>query len=234
MTYGGTVPTITAAYSGFVNGDTAASLTTRPTCSTTVTSASPVLGSPYATSCGGAVDPNYAFSYFGGSVTVNTAPLTITAASPTMTYGGTVPTISPLYTGFKNGDTGSSMSTPPSCSTTATSSSTVAGSPYQTFCSGAADSNYTIGYATGALTVGKAQLTVTALSTTITYGGTVPTITPNYSGFVNGDSQSSLTTQPTCSTTATSSSTVAGSPYPSSCTGAADPNYTVVSVNGAR
>ena len=233
MTYGATVPTITAAYSGFVNGDTVASLTTRPSCSTTVTSASPVMGSPYATSCGGAVDPNYAFSYFGGSVTVNTAPLTITAASPSMTYGGTVPTISALYTGFKNGDTGSSMSTPPGCSTTATSSSTVAGSPYQTFCSGAADSNYTIGYATGDLTVGKAQLTVTALSTSMTYGGTVPTITPNYSGFVNGDSQTSLTTQPSCSSTAMSSSTVAGSPYPSSCTGAADPNYTVVSVNGA-
>ena len=233
MTYGGTVPTITAAYSGFTNGDSAASLTTRPTCTTTATSASPVLGSPYATSCGGAVDPNYAFSYFGGSVTVNTAPLTITAASPTMTYGGTVPTISPLYTGFKNGDAGSSMSTPPSCSTTATSSSTVAGSPYQTFCSGAADSNYTITYATGALSVGKAQLMVTAMSTTVTYGGTVPTITPSYSGFVNGDSSSSLTTQPTCSTTATSTSTVAGSPYPSSCTGAVDPNYTVVSVNGS-
>ena len=81
------------------------------------------------------------------------------------------------------------MSTPPSCSTTATSSSTVAGSPYQTFCSGAADSNYTIAYATGSLSVGKAQLTVTAMSTTVTYGGTVPTITPNYVGFVNGDSR---------------------------------------------
>ena len=115
------------------------------------------MGGPYTTSCGGAVDPNYTFSYFGGSVTVNTAPLTITAASPSMTYGGTVPTISALYTGFKNGDTGSSMSTPPGCSTTATSSSTVAGSPYQTFCSGAADSNYAIGYATGDLTVGKAS-----------------------------------------------------------------------------
>ena len=192
-----------------------------------------MLGSPYATSCGGTVDPNYSFSYFGGSVTVNTAPLTITAASPSMTYGGTVPNISPLYAGFQNGDTGSSLNTPPNCSTTATSSSTVAGSPYQTFCSGAADSNYTIGYATGALTVGKAQLTVTALSTSITYGGTAPTITPNYSGFVNGDGPSSLTSQPSCSSTATSSSTVAGSPYPSSCSGAADPNYAIVSVNGS-
>ncbi len=178
MTYGGTVPTITAAYSGFVNGDSSSSLTTKPTCSTVATSASPVLGSPYATSCGGAVDPNYAISYFGGSVTVNTATLTITAGSPTMTYGGSVPAITAAYAGFKNGDTASSLSTAPTCSTTATSASTVAGSPYQTFCSGAADSNYTIGYVTGALTVGKAPLTITASSGSMTYGGTVPTITP--------------------------------------------------------
>ena len=57
MTYGGSTPTITASYSGFVNGDTAASLTTPPTCSTAATSASPV-GS-YPSSCSGAVDPNY-------------------------------------------------------------------------------------------------------------------------------------------------------------------------------
>ena len=62
--------------------------------------------------------------------------------------------------------------------------------------------------------MGKAPLTVTALSTTVTYGGTVPTMTPNYSGFLNGDTPSSLTTQPTCSTTATSSSTVAVPPIP--------------------
>ena len=100
--------------------------------------------------------------------------------------------------------------TAPTCSTTATSASTVAGSPYQTFCSGAADSNYTIGYVTGALTVSKAPLTITASSGSMTYGGTVPTITPIYAGFVNGDTASSLTTQPTCSTTATSSSPVVG------------------------
>ena len=67
------LPTITPAYSGFVNGNTASSLTTQPTCSTAATSSSPVLGSPYASSCGGAVDPNYAFSYLDGSVTVTPA-----------------------------------------------------------------------------------------------------------------------------------------------------------------
>ncbi len=233
MTYGGTVPTISAGYAGFVNGDTASSLTTKPTCSTTANSSSPVLGSPYVTSCGGAVDPNYTMTYLGGSVTVNTAPLTITASSPTMTYGGNVPAVTAAYSGFKNGDAASSLTPQPSCSTTATSASTVAGSPYQTFCSGAADSNYTIGYVTGALTVGKAPLTITASGGTMTYGGTVPGITPGYTGFVNGDTSSSLTSQPTCTTTATSSSPVAGSPYQTSCAGAVDPNYTITLVKGS-
>ena len=57
-------------------------------------------------------------------MTVGTAPLTITASSPPMTYGS-VPTITPLYSGFVNGDTASSLTTPPTCSTTATSSSPV-------------------------------------------------------------------------------------------------------------
>ena len=71
------------------------------------------------------MDPNYSFTYFGGSVTVNVATLTITASNGSMTYGGSVPTITALYSGFKNGDSALSLSTPPSCSTTATASSPV-------------------------------------------------------------------------------------------------------------
>ena len=40
MTYGATPPAITPVYGGFVNGDNASSLQTKPTCSTTATSAS--------------------------------------------------------------------------------------------------------------------------------------------------------------------------------------------------
>ncbi len=227
MTYGGTVPTITPGYSGFKNSDNSSSLTSPPTCSTTATSSSPVAGSPYVSSCGGAVDPNYTFSYNGGTVTVSPAPLTITASSAPMTFGGTVPTITPGYSGFKNSDNSSSLSTPPTCSTTATSSSPASPPTYPSSCSGAVDSNYSISYVAGAVSVNKALLTITASSGSMTYGGTVPTITPAYSGFVNGDSASSLTTPPTCSTTATSSSPVAGSPYVSSCSGAVDSNYTI-------
>ena len=227
MTYGGTVPTITPAYSGFVNSDSASSLTTKPACSTTATTSSPVAGNPYVSSCGGAVDPNYTFSYGGGTVTVNPAALTVTASNGSMTYGGTVPTITPNYVGFKNGEGSGNLTTAPTCSTTATSASPASPPTYPSSCSGAVDSNYTIGYVAGTVSVNKALLTVTASNGSMTYGGTVPTITPTYSGFVNGDSASSLSTPPTCSTTATSSSPVAGSPYVSSCTGAVDPNYTI-------
>ena len=41
LTYGGPVPAISPTYSGFVNSDTAASLSTAPACSTSATSSSP-------------------------------------------------------------------------------------------------------------------------------------------------------------------------------------------------
>ena len=233
MTYGGTVPTITPVYAGFVNSDSASSLTTKPTCSTTATSSSPVAGSPYVSSCGGAVDPNYSFTYFGGTVTVAAAPLTITASNGSMNYGGTVPTITPVYSGWKNGDGPASLTPAPTCSTTATSSSPPSPPTYPSSCGGAVDPNYSISYVSGVVSVNKAVLTITASSGSMTYGGAPPAITPAFSGFVNGDSVSSLTTAPTCSTTATSSSPASPPTYPSSCSGAVDPDYTITYVAGS-
>jgi hypothetical protein len=220
FTYGGTVPTITASYGGLLNGTTHPA--TSPTCSTTASSSSSV-GS-YPSSCAGAADPNYTFSYTGGTVSVTRAAATIKASSPSMNYGGSVPAITPLYSGLKNGNTGAA--TPPTCSTGATSSS--APGSYQTSCSGASDPNYTFSYTGGTLTINQAPVTVTASSASMTQGDTPPAITASYSGFLNGQTQPLAPA--TCSTTATSSSQ-AGS-YPSSCSGAADPNYTFSYVNG--
>jgi hypothetical protein len=64
----GSIPILTAGYSGFVNGDTASALITPPACTTTATSSSPV-GS-YPITCSGAVDPNYAISYQPGTLSV--------------------------------------------------------------------------------------------------------------------------------------------------------------------
>ena len=154
--------------------------------------------------------------------------LIITASSDTMTYGGTVPTITPSYSGFVGTDTAASLETPPTCTTTATSSSPVG--TYPSSCSGAVDSKYNISYVDGTVGVTPVPLVITASSGTMIVGGTVPTIAPSYSGFVGTDTAASLTTAPTCTTTATTASPVGT--YPSSCSGAVDPNYAISYVPG--
>jgi hypothetical protein len=76
MTYGQPVPAVAASYAGFVDGDTASSLSVKPTCWTTATSTS--APGPYPTVCSGAVDDKYIIEYVGGTITV--APVTPTAS----------------------------------------------------------------------------------------------------------------------------------------------------------
>ncbi len=83
---------------------------------------------------------------------------------------------------------------------------------------------------TGTGTLAIATITVPSLS--VTYGSSAPTITPSVKGLVGGDTIASLGTI-MCSTTFTGASTVAGSPYKASCTGAANANYNIVYVNGS-
>jgi len=229
VNYGAAVPIITPSYSGFVNSQTSAVLTTAPTCTTTYTTASAAGSSP-STSCSGAAAANYAISYVAGLVTVNQAPLTITASSATVSYGGAVPTITPSYSAFANGQTSAVLTTAPTCTTTYTTASAAGSSP-STSCSGAAAANYAISYVAGVVTVNLAPLTITASSATVSYGGAVPTITPSYSGFANSQTTSVLTTAPTCTTSYTTAS-AAGSSPPTSCSGAAAANYTISYVAG--
>ena len=77
----------------------------------------------------------------------------------------------------------------------------------------------------------KIPLTVTASSSSITYGAT-PVVTPNYSGFTGGDDASVLDTAPTC-TAGAGPFTVAGSPYITSCSGGLDNKYSFTYVNGS-
>ena len=223
MTYGGAVPALTASYSGFVNGDNASSLTTAPTITTTATSSSPTGAYPITAS--GAIDPNYSFTYIPGALSINPAALTITANDASMTYGGTVPSLSASYSGFVNGDNASSLTIQPTLSTTASAAGT-----YPITASGAVDPNYSITYRSGTLTVGKATLTVTADNKSMPLGGPLPILTVSITGFVNGDNASSLTTQPTATTTATAASP-AGI-YTITPSGGSSSNYTFSYVNG--
>ncbi|MHB8286055.1 MAG: beta strand repeat-containing protein, partial [Caulobacteraceae bacterium] len=226
------VPTLTNSYSGFVNGDTPASLSTQPTLTTTATAASHVAGNPYAITASGAADSDYAISYVAGALTVTPAALTITADNQTKVYGAAIPILTDSYSGFVNGDTAASLSTAPTNTTTATVASHVAGNPYAINVSGAVDSDYTISYVAGALTVTPAALTITADNQSKVYGAAVPALTDSYSGFVNGDTAASLSNQATTTTAATASSHVAGNPYAITVSGAADSDYAISYVAG--
>lgn len=220
-TYGDAAPAVTAHYAGFKRGETVPA--TPATCVSASNAHSPV--GTYASSCQGAADANYTFSYVPGTVTVTPAPLTITASSAAMTAGQAAPVITPLYSGLVNGDSAPAL--PPTCGTTAGPGSPVG--TYPSSCQGASDPNYAISYVAGTVTVnaGAAPVVVTASSATVTYGDAVPAITPSYSGLGGG----TPATPATCTTTATSTSPVGT--YPTVCSGAADPGHTFSYVNGS-
>jgi sugar lactone lactonase YvrE len=83
MAAGQTVPTLTATFSGFVDGDTAASLGTPPVLSTTATSASPP--GTYPIDVSGASSPNYAIRFVDGTLTVVPPPAGPGPNTPTAT-----------------------------------------------------------------------------------------------------------------------------------------------------
>jgi subtilisin-like proprotein convertase family protein len=226
-TYGSALPTLTATYSGFINGDTAAKLTTLPSLTTTATAGSPA--GTYAITASGAASSNYTIVYANGSLNVTPAALTITADSKSKAYGAANPTLTATYTGFVNGDSAASLTTPVTLATTATATSPLGSYPITA--SGATSPNYTITFVNGSLNVASAVLTITADTKTKTYGSALPTLTATYSGFINGDTAAKLTTLPSLTTTAT-----AGSPagtYTITASGAVSSNYTIVYANGS-
>src|SRR5207253_1737669 len=192
-----------------------------------------VAGNPYSVMAAGAVDADYTISYVDGRLTVTPVSLTVTADSKVKAYGAGLPTFTASYSGLVNGDTPASLTTPPTLSANATAASHVSGNPYTITAAGAFDTDYTIGYVAGTLTVTPVGLTITADNQTKAYGAPLPALTASYAGFVNGDSASSLTTGPALSTTATASSHVSGNPYAITAAGAVDADYTISYAPGA-
>jgi hypothetical protein len=92
-------------------------------------------------------------------LTVKQAPLTITAGSPSMIYNTTVPAITPSYHSFVNNESPASLTTQPTCTSTAPSSGAVG--HYTTSCTGAVDANYSFSYVGGTLIISKAGTSTT-------------------------------------------------------------------------
>jgi uncharacterized repeat protein (TIGR03803 family) len=152
MTYGGAVPALTDAITGFVNGDTAAAVSGAPSLITTATSASGVGSYAITVAPGTLAAANYDFpTLVAGTLRVNPAPLTIRADDLVRATGQPNPPLTASYLGFVNGDGPSSLASPAVLRTTAT-----AGSPpgvYPITVSGAASPNYAITSVAGTLTV---------------------------------------------------------------------------------
>jgi hypothetical protein len=153
--YGEANPTFTASYSGFKNGETllTSGVTGMPSLTTLATGSSPVIGSPYTITAalGTLAAGNYSFTFVNGQLSITKATLTVTADNQTKILNAPNPTLTFVITGFKNGETASVLSTQPTCTTIATTTSPIGS--YIINCSGAAAANYTFSYADGTLKV---------------------------------------------------------------------------------
>ena len=227
LNYGDSIPTISPIYTGgFVSPDTS-SVVSSVVCTTTYTTTS-AFGTTPTTSCSGATATSYSFTYVSGTVTISKRPIVVTASSPSLNYGDSIPTITPSYSAnFANSET-SSVVSGTVCTTTYTTTSTFGTTP-TTSCSGATATNYSVTYTSGAVTMSKATLTVTSSSPNVRIGDAAPIITADYAGFRGSDTASVISGQ-SCSTTYTSSS--GAGTYPTSCSGGSAANYVLGYVNG--
>jgi hypothetical protein len=203
-------PVLTANFSGFVNGDTAANLTTQPTISTTAVQSSPV--GTYPITASGAASPNYNFAYVPGTMTV-TANSIIFGPIPTKTYGAA--------------DFGAGASSTTAITYTSDNPlvATIVAGLVHIIGAGTANITANNGSTTASqpMTVNQAVVAVTPNNHTIQLGAPIPLLDVTYSGFQNGDTSSILTSVPVVSTTATNTSPLGT--YPITANGAVAQNY---------
>ena len=224
--YGDGNPEFTSTYTGFINGEDASVVTSNGSYNTTATAKSDV--GTYPIKQTGATAQNYVFDYEDGTLTVNKAPLTMTANDKTMTYGSKVPTLDATYEGLKNNETMPAWTTEPTLTTTATPTSRVA--QYPIIVSNAVTKNYDLTIHNGTLTIEKAALTAKVDNKSRLYGDTNPQFTLTYTGLKNGETVPEWDQQPSFETAATTLSNVGS--YAVSLKNAVAVNYDITPVEG--
>jgi alpha-tubulin suppressor-like RCC1 family protein/uncharacterized protein (DUF2345 family) len=148
ITYGNAVPTLNYSVTPGVD------LGTLPICTTTATSASPV--GTYPITCSGASGTGYLIDYVPGTLTVNPAPLIVTADNKSMAAWGSVPALTASYLGLVSGDTPTQMNSSVTLSTNAPPSPPAG--TYLITVTVAPLTNYTVITQPGTLTVNPALL----------------------------------------------------------------------------
>jgi hypothetical protein len=144
--YGQVNPPLTGTIVGIKNGDNITA-----TYATTATQSSPVGTYPIVPTL---VDPdsklsNYSVTSINGTLTINPAPLTITADDKTKILNAPNPAFTASYSGFVLGEGPGVLSGTLTCTTTAVTTSPVGSYPIT--CSGQTSTNYAITYVAGTL-----------------------------------------------------------------------------------
>ncbi len=219
--YGATNPEFTVSYEGFVNGDDEDGITP-PMASTQADETSPVTAEGYPISLSGGSSDDYELTLVSGVLTIEKTELVATAEDKQRAFGLANPELTIAYSGFVNGDTESDI-TAPVATTTATATSP--DGTYTIELAGGSAQNYALTLKPGTLTVGKAQLIVSADDLTKSYGSANPPLTLSYEGFVNGDTPEDIT--PPVASTVVESGTVPGV-YAITLTGGSADNYGLV------
>ena len=194
----------------------------------------------FASAATGSGVSNYNITYVPGTLQVTPAPLTVTANDRSKTYGDVLTLGNAGFTTtgtLFNGDTITGVTL---ASAGAAANAGVSGGPYAIGASnaqGSGVSNYAITYVSGALTVNRANLTVTANDATKGYGQTVAFNGTEFtsSGLRNGETIGSVALS---SAGAAAGANVNGSPYAivaSTASGGTfnSGNYNITYVDGA-
>ena len=180
------MPEFAVSYEGFVNGETNAVLSKQPTVSCEATEAS--VPGEYAITVSGAEAQNYTISYAAGKLIVTEADaVAIIAKDYTRKYGEENPT-------FDYDVSGAALDGKPEISCEATATSPVG--TYEIVVKQGNVSNYNVTYVKGTLTIEPAPLTIKADTCTKKQGDPMPEFAVSYDGFVNGETETVLTKQP--------------------------------------
>ncbi len=223
--YGAPNPTFDVNYLGLVNGDSPNVILGHASYTTTATGTSDV--GPYDVMPSGLVSSNYAITFQPGTLTVTPAPLLVTCANATKTYGqDDAASLTGTISGVQNGDTISATNV----STGSAATANVGNYSITAHLTGAKLNDYTLTISPGTLSVTPAPLTIRAEDQSKVYGAGLPSLSYRCDGFVNGDTYESLSVAPRVSTTVTTSSHLGS--YPITATGAGAPNYTITYQSG--
>lgn len=218
--YGSSNPAFTIEYYGLKNDETAPAWTISPTFQTEATQSSSV--GKYEVKAVNGVPVNYDLGEItAGTLTVNPAPLTIKANDATRQYYSDDPNFGYTCNGFVNGENEEVLSPKPALTTTANRSSSVGTYPIKV--SGASNSNYSISYVDGTLTITPRTLYASVGNYERVYNEDNPEFEVKYDGFVGNENEKVLITKATASTTATKTSDVGS--YPINVTGGSADNY---------